>query len=187
MKRETLMLTVLLISLLISSVLLIWHMKPQPTIKPIVQAPDMYMSQVAQTKYDTRGYRQYHLQSPSWHYYRYSGNDQSYLDQPRMIYYNTTNQKPWFIKAKMAVANKQQQIKLQQQVRLRQQADDPQDKVTIHTDTADVYPGCHYAITYDPVAIYKAHHEMHATGAKVNFQNHQIDLLSNARGHYELQ
>lgn len=185
MKRETLILTMLLAGILIGSVLLIWHMKPQPKIKPIVQAPDMYMNQVTETRYDDHGERQYLLQSPSWHYYRQSGDNQSYLDQPHMTYYNTDNNKPWLIKADLAIANGQKRIKLKHKVKLLQPAQNPRDNMRVDTDNADVYPDQKYAITYDPVDIYKARHEMHAKGAKVNFQNSQIDLLSHARGHYE--
>lgn len=182
MKQQTLGLTVLLLTILGASVVLLWHMAPQPIKISPPEPPEMYMFHAKVQKMNQTGQLEQRLTAPYWEYY--NDDKASYLAQPQLVHYNPEDA-PWTVQADMGAAHSDKVIHLIGQVKMHQPESTHHKETLIRTSRAKVLPPQQYAVTHAPVDVIQKGARIQAVGAKIYYKQRKLELLSNARGYYD--
>ena len=162
-----------------------WNIRPSSftprTTIPSAQ-PDFFMDNPRISQLDEQGQPVYQLISDRAEHQ--AGQDETHLEQPRVLYYREGEQQPWHLQARYGeVTSRGEQVALHQDVVIEQQLDG-QSIRRLSTSALSIFPRRHYAETDQSVKI-EANGITTATGMKAYLIDGRIELLSTVRGEHE--
>ncbi|MDF1758855.1 MAG: LPS export ABC transporter periplasmic protein LptC [Legionellaceae bacterium] len=112
-------------------------------------------------------------------------NNTHYLTKPHLII-NQEDKAPWEINSLEAVAMRGgKEVKFSDDVVIVQKEYGNSEEVSVYTDEITYFPGEKYALTQKNVKLLQGGSFIMATGIKAYLDESRVQLLSNARAHYE--
>ncbi len=151
------------------------------------QNPDSFTKNVAAMRMNVdSGTPQDELFAPNM--VHYPAGDTTNVTTPHIVIFNAdgTNNEPWHIYSlKGQAQNGTTIVQLWDHVRLHQAAGPNNSEMTITTSALTVYPKDQYATTQQPVQLVQPGGVANSVGLRADLKTGDIQLFSQARGHYQ--
>jgi lipopolysaccharide export system protein LptC len=151
--------------------------------KSLLSSIDATVTDLTVQQYDSDGVMINFLETPSMRHI--PENNTHLLTTPHIIVHEK-DKAPWEINALEAVAlHGGEEVTFKRDVVLLQREHENTDATTLFTEEITYFPNTKIAVTQKDVRFQQANNSVRATGIKAYLAEGRVQLLSNARGHYE--
>ncbi|MDP3704548.1 MAG: LPS export ABC transporter periplasmic protein LptC [Legionellaceae bacterium] len=148
-------------------------------------AIDTIVTELSVQQFDVEGRLIHSLQTPLMQHI--PKNNTHLLTTPHIVV-KESNQAPWEIRSETATAlYGGKQITFNNNVIVHQKKYKQTEETTLTTDEITYFPKNKLATTSKEVTLKQANNQMQSTGMKAYLAENRVQLLGNARGHYEPQ
>lgn len=144
---------------------------------------DTLVTELSVQQFDVEGHLTHDLETPMM---QHNPTQNTHTLTAPHIMVSELNQAPWEIHADMATAfDGGQHITFNHHVVVHQHKHQTAEETTLTTEEITYFPRDKLATTLSEVTLKQANNRMHSTGMKAYLAENRVQLLSNARGHYE--
>lgn len=144
---------------------------------------DTIITHLAVQQFNPEGKLIHYLRTPYMQHF--PSNKTHILKKPQIIVMEK-DQAPWEINAEEATALEGgKQITFNRNVIVHQAKDEKSEETTLLTEEITYFPESKFATTLKEVTLNQTNNQVKSTGMKAYLAENRVQLLSNARGHYE--